>query len=214
MYADLAGEASFWFELCAIDLERQRQTIAKGCPLCGGPLHVADYPRKPRGLQEDAEEALSSRYSTCCGHCRRRCMPPSVRFLGRRVYAGAIMMLATMRALVCEAAPRTLARWSAWWTEVLPAMTFWTAMRACFVPAVQASRLPASLLERFEPTPGGHSQKALVAALRSLSPITTQTDERTLDEGGSLTTRFTQKMRIDLEKRGLLPRAQAPPKSA
>ncbi len=139
-------------------------------------------------------------------------MPPSVRFLGRRVYAGAIMMLATMRALVCTAAPRTLARWSAWWTEVLPAMTFWTAMRAHFVPAVQASRLPASLLERFEPTPGLHSHKALVDALRCLGPITTQTAKRTLDEGGSLTTRFTQKMQIDLKRRGLLARGQAPPK--
>lgn len=119
MYADFVRETSFWSKLTEIDLELRRATVAKGCPLCGGPLHIADYPRKPRGLPDAVDETFSRRFSTCCGHCRRRCTPASVRFLGRRVYVAAIMMLATMHALVCGAAKETLARWSAWWTEVL-----------------------------------------------------------------------------------------------
>lgn len=212
MYADFIADASFWRSLCAIDLELRQQAISKGCPLCGGPLHVADYPRKPRGVPDEVEEAFSSRYSTCCGHCRSRCTPPSVRFLGRRVYVGVIMMLATMRALVCGAADETLARWSAWWTEILPTMAMWAAMRAHFVPAVQVSRLPASLIERFEPSPDRCTEHALLDTLRALSPVTTQSAVRTLDDGGSLTVPRTQKMRIDEQRRGLLRGAQAPPK--
>ena len=29
-----------------------QQAIAKGCPLCGGPLHIANYERKPRGIPD------------------------------------------------------------------------------------------------------------------------------------------------------------------
>lgn len=91
------------------------------------------------------------------------------------------------------------------------AMTFWTAMRAHFVPVVQTTRLPASSIERYETAPRVHSPKALINVLRALSPIATQTAERTLDEGGSLSTQFTQKMPNDRGGRGLLARAQAPP---
>ncbi len=210
MYADLATDASFLDQFTAIDFEFLRQAIAKGCPLCGGPLHVANYPRKPRGLPDGLADAFCSRFSACCGHCRKRCTPWSVRFLGRRVYAGAIVLLATMGVLVCGAADRTVDRWSVWWTQVLPATTFWLGLRARFVPAIPATGLPAGLLERFEAVVGQQSGKAVTAALVALAPLTSQTCVRTLDEGGALTTPFTQKMRDDYEGRGLLTRSQAP----
>ena len=211
MYADLVGEASFWLELREIDRQLQRRTIAAGCLLCGGPLHVADYPRKPRGIPVDAEEAFSTRFSTCCGHCRRRCTPPSVRFLGRRVYAAAIVVLATMRVLVCEAAPRTLVRWSGWWTEQLPTMELWRQLCGRLVPAVQVERLPASLLERYEGRPGAQSRRGLIALLRSLGALTTQTAERAIDDGSARPSQLTQKMPVDRNGRALVARAQAPP---
>ena len=49
-----------------------------------GPLHQAHYERKPRDAPLIWMEE-KSRFSFCCGHCRRRCTPASVRFLGRRV---------------------------------------------------------------------------------------------------------------------------------
>ncbi len=62
---------------------------AKGCPGCEGPLHRGDYERKPRGaLVAAASEAFRVRHSLCCGWCRRRALPPSVRFLGRRGVRG------------------------------------------------------------------------------------------------------------------------------
>lgn len=211
MYADLAGDASFWNKLTAIDFEVLRQAIAKGCLLCGGPLHVANYPRKPRGIPDALAEAFEERFSTCCGHCRRRCTPPSVRFLGRRVYAGAIVLLATMKALVCGAAKRTLGRWSAWWTEVLPATPFWLGLRARFMPAIAPATLPGALVQRFEQSTAGVEGDAVVAALRALAPLSSQTAARTLVEGGSADAGFTQKMRIDRRLQDPVGNSQAPP---
>ena len=79
MYASLVAVASFWSTLTDIDRQFQQDLIAKGCPLCGGPLHVANHPRKPRGLPPEVEGAWLKRFNTCCGWCRRRCMPPTPR---------------------------------------------------------------------------------------------------------------------------------------
>lgn len=211
MYASLVAVASFWSTLTDIDRQLQLDLIAKGCPLCGGPLHVANHPRKPRGLPPEVEGAWSQRFNTCCGHCRRRCMPLSVRFLGRRVYAGVVVMLATMHALVCEAASRTLGRWLAWWTQELPALWYWTVLRARFVAAVKTSRLPASLLERYEPAIGQQTEEGLINTLRALSPITTGTAVRTDSEGRSVEPRLAQRTPMDSNRRALVRRAQAPP---
>jgi hypothetical protein len=214
MYATIVDMASFWSTLTDIDRQLQQHVIDKGCPLCGGPLHVANHPRKPRGVPPDVGEAWSWRFNTCCGRCRRRCMPPSVRFLGRRVYAGVIVCLATMLAVVCEAASRTLGRWFTWWTAVLPATTFWIGLRALFVPAVQTSLLPASLLERYEFAGSAQTRDGLIIMLRALSPITTGTALRTDLEGCSIVPKPTHKMAIDSNQRDLIRRAQAPPKTS
>ena len=75
------------------DLIRQ-----SGCVHCGGKLHSASYERKPRGLADGTN--WNRRFSFCCDQegCRRRATPPSVRFLGRKVYAGfVILLLSAMR---------------------------------------------------------------------------------------------------------------------
>jgi hypothetical protein len=60
------------------------------CVHCGGKLHRSDYDRKPRGGPQ-----WDVRFSLCCASegCRRRHTPPSVRFMGRRVYAGLVVVL-------------------------------------------------------------------------------------------------------------------------
>ena len=88
-------------KLVAIDEETCRRVAAAGCLSCGGPLHRGDYPRKPRGgLLAVAGEVFSRRISLCCGRrgCRHRATPPSVRFLGRRVYLGVAVVLASIAA--------------------------------------------------------------------------------------------------------------------
>ena len=64
-------------------------------PFCGSPLHDAHYQRKPRGGPHDLQEAFEVRFSLCCGRpgCRRRVLPPSVRFWDRRVYWAPVLLL-------------------------------------------------------------------------------------------------------------------------
>jgi hypothetical protein len=59
------------------------------CPLCGeGVLHCDDFPRRPMGCPVGLPETWYVRYDFCCSACRHRQLPPSVRFLGRKVYVG------------------------------------------------------------------------------------------------------------------------------
>ena len=69
-------------------LERIDEDLAariKTCRCCGGNLHAASYPRKPRGVERPLV-AEARRLSFCCTRegCRRRVTPPSVRYFGRR----------------------------------------------------------------------------------------------------------------------------------
>jgi hypothetical protein len=115
--------------------------------------------------------------------CRQRVTPPSVRYLGRRVYLGAVVVLVTaMRAgltarraaqlrEVLGVSVRTLARWRRWWQETFVASSFWQGVKGRFVPPVDPGELPATLLERFV---ADHARDRLVAVLRFLTPITTR----------------------------------------
>lgn len=179
-------DARVWQLLLEADRELAAEARAKGCS-CGGRLHRARYRRKPRrGLPREVREEYGWRESLCCAceGCRRRTTPPSLRFLGRRVYLGALVVLvsamtggvterraAAMRALV-GVSVRTLQRWRAWWLLTFPEKVFWREAKGRLAPPVDEARLPASLLERF---PGEGAGDGLVACLRFLAPITTST---------------------------------------
>jgi hypothetical protein len=163
---------------------------AGGCQHCGGPLYRADYQRKPRGgLFAAAGEAFRRRPSLCCGRegCRKRALPPSLRYLGRRVYLEVVVLIATVQAMLartlraaCEITgvpARTLRRWQAWWIDDFPKRPEWTVMRSLFVPPPPDEReLPKSLLERFaaEVGDGPASDRVLELAARWLAPVTTR----------------------------------------
>ena len=88
MYHDWPGRASFWLFLFSVDQDLA-QSAREKCCACGGRLHRADYPRKPRGA-EDLPQDYRYRFSFCCERegCRKRVTPPSVRFLGRKERLG------------------------------------------------------------------------------------------------------------------------------
>ena len=94
MYHEFLSSASFWLYLLAVDQDLAAETRNKGCP-CGGRLHCANYPRKPKGTPAQLPESQLIRLSFCCDRdgCRKRATPPSVRFLGRKVYLTAIVIL-------------------------------------------------------------------------------------------------------------------------
>jgi len=58
-------------------------------------------PQATRSAARPGGEASVRRFSLCCGAraVRKRATPPSVRFLGRRVYLGAVVIVASMVAL-------------------------------------------------------------------------------------------------------------------
>ena len=180
--------SQFFLFLIRLDEELAAQAQGAGCP-CGGVLHRANYPRKPRGCPSAAlRDAFSSRLSFCCSRCRRRTTSMSVRFLGRRVSLGLVVVLCSARhagqntaaARLCEALAvplRTLTRWRRWWREDFMQTPLWQAMCARFMPPVSAQGLPGELLARF----AGEATEALQRLLRFLAPITVRAV--TLSEG-------------------------------
>lgn len=187
-------DREFFVRLEEMDGAIARAVAAERCRHCDGPLHRADYQRKPRGaLVAAAGDEFRRRYSLCCGRrgCRRRALPPSLRFLGRRVYLEVVVVLAAAFAqakAACAAAVttgvprRTLRRWLAWWPTEFPRLATWAELRARFVPPPpDEARLPASLYERLVNDVGAGGvreaqvQPAVVRLIaRLLAPATTE----------------------------------------
>jgi hypothetical protein len=186
LYRELLADATFHNLLLACDRDLAEEARAGRCSLCGGVLHSATYPRKPRGRPQSVSRQLGPdhdrRFSFCCAvdGCRSRATPPSLRFLGPKVYLTTIVVLvsimrhgATPKRVqrMSEAVGvdrRTVERWRRWWRDSFTVTPFWQVARAAFMPPVEHERLPGSLLGRF----GDDSVDAIVALLRFLGPIT------------------------------------------
>jgi hypothetical protein len=112
-----------------------------------------------------------------------------VRFLGRKVYLEAVILVACVfvqMAGAFEQAHRALAvpvltlkRWSHWWQNDFAHSREWQAMRARFAPPAPAdTELPQSLLQRLAAgipgTPDATTPDVLLLAARWLLPVTTR----------------------------------------
>jgi len=177
------SDPSFYTFLFQIDQDIAASVQAAGC-YCGGVLHSARYPRKPRGVRSALDETYDYRLSFCCAasDCRRRTTPASVRFLGRKVYLGVIVVLiaAMQHGLspkrrqrlieVLDIPPQTLCRWRKWWREIFPTSRCWQAERGHYVPPIQASGLPDGILGKLE---GKDLRARLCRLLLLVAPVTT-----------------------------------------
>lgn len=182
MYRALLRDARFYSFQLQVDHECLAEARAKRCPICGAALHSGHFQRKPRGGPAGLGDDHDVRFSLCCARegCRKRLTPPSLRFLGRKVYLGAVVVLVSamghgatpvrMRKLRehLGVSRRTVERWRRWWRETFAESAFWRTARTALVPPVAADLLPASLLERFE----GGAEARLLGLLRFLGPIT------------------------------------------
>lgn len=178
MYQSLLQDKAFFAFLFQCDQDIAREARRGRCPLCGGPLHQGNFPRKPRGggIQIGSPEAL--RLSFCCGRegCRNRVTPPSLRFLGRRVYLAATVALvaaldgASRSALArfVDVSQRTLRRWRRWWQEDFPQTRLWLATCGRLRRPIAAHKLPGAMLATF----AGDLRDRLLAFLRWLAPLT------------------------------------------
>jgi hypothetical protein len=175
LYAEIFSDASFPDALLKLDRDLAVATKLQGCPRCHGVLDVANYPRKPRGGPFALDDEHSRRLSLCCRRdgCRLRVTPPSVRFLGRRVYLSVVVLLCgvlqqgptnwRVKALqrMVGADRRTLARWRLWWVERVGQSRVFELGRARFMPPPEAAQLPLSLVESFVGTAGERVLHAL-----------------------------------------------------
>lgn len=158
------------------------ETQKMGCPHCGGVLHSAQYPRKPMGFSAPPGHEEIKRFSFCCSTdgCRRRVTPPSVRFLGRKRYLGAVVILLSammqgpspkrskgLRKLI-GVSRKTLLRWQRWWRETFLNSRFWRYGRGLMMPPLDATRMSRELVERFY---AQDDLPNLIKLLRFLSPI-------------------------------------------
>jgi len=184
LYQALLRNSSFADLLLRLDEDLAEEARRRGCS-CGGALHRACYERKPRGGPPGLGPEHAVRFSYCCEKegCRRRVTPASLRFLGRKVFVGVVVVLVPvlrdgptpkrLQRLASEFAVslRTLRRWIRWWRETFAASSFWLASRGLFWRPLATQALPASLLESFKSV--GDAWPRVLAVLRFLSPITT-----------------------------------------
>jgi len=177
----ILADASLYLTLERIDEELAAAVRAGGCRWCGGALHRADYERKPRGELAAVPAGWGRRLSLCCARegCRRRHTPPSVRFLGRRCYIAAVVVVGT--ALRHGPTPmrvaqlgklfgvdrRTLTRWRRWWHEAVRSSELWRRVRGRLGVDLDERRLPMSILESMT----GPPRDRLIATLRLLAPL-------------------------------------------
>jgi hypothetical protein len=161
MLSNLLQKANLFHLLYLIDSDLATIKRSEGCPHCGGPLHTANYRRKPRG-GPPIPEIYCLRSSLCCGRdgCRRRSLPASCLFMGRRVYWRSVVLVITafiqrrpegwsvgQLSRMFGIPRRTIMRWHGFFSEVFVSSLEWTRIRGRLVSSVVNSCLPASLLE-------------------------------------------------------------------
>lgn len=161
-------------EASAVEVQRGR------CPACEGRLDVANYPRKVRGLDVESEAAggYARRFSLCCARegCRKRATPPSVRFLGRRVFASVIFLLVALGQAGVHAGASspsttkpswpTRKRWSWWWTRGLVLEPWFPLLAARLASPLDREHVAEDLMSRFE----GDLAERVLRVLALLAP--------------------------------------------
>lgn len=178
----ILSNTRFYELLLGFDRQIADAAHADRCQKCGAALHWGSYERKPRGVPAGLGPEHRRRFSLCCAAdgCRKRETPGSLRFLGRKAFLGAMVVLisamqsglnpARMRRLkeLVGVSRRTVLRWRDWWRRVFAESPFWRAHRA-LAPTASAADLPASLLQSF----AGTIERQLISLLRFLAPVTT-----------------------------------------
>lgn len=163
--------------LFKIDQDLTEISRAQRCPNCGGPLHRAYYVRRPRGGPGNLPDEYSIRMGLCCGHCRRRTLPPSSLYLGRKVRWGAIVLVVTMLRQnrkrgytinklmeTFSVSYKTVVRWTRYFKDEFPESDTWKRRRGAVAAHVRSDGLPAALVEYFIEVKKD-TQQGLVACL-------------------------------------------------
>ena len=189
MIREFAQKSRLYSLLHAIDVELYEQTKEAGCPYCAeqtdspGQLDDAFYERKPRGGPPDLPDELRVRRSLCCAEegCRRRTLPPSCLYLGRKVYWRLVILV----VLVCRqrrwesasyrelesllgVSRSTIWRWMELYAERFADSDEWTVRRGLVGGDIDSGTVFASVWEVIRDRHDDRDE-AMMAMLRFLS---------------------------------------------
>jgi hypothetical protein len=125
-------------------------------------MHKADFSRKTKGIPQEIEHEFVRRSSFCCYEdgCRKRFSPKLLMFLGKKSHGSVVVVL--LSAIHQGLQPgdslkirktmgisrKTLGRWLKWWRDFFPSTPLWRQNGGHFVPALDETLLPGSLLEQ------------------------------------------------------------------
>ena len=160
MLHKLLSDSRFFHFLLLIDQDAAAKCQGEDCPRCGSRLDVSHYVRKPRGYEvEGLPKFFEIRFSFCCRRdgCRRRRTPSSLRFLDRRVYLGAVVVVVS--AMLHGATPSRAAKirrligaewhtvtvWLGFWQKLFPVSARGRELRAALSAAPTSHDLFRSL---------------------------------------------------------------------
>lgn len=164
MLAQLLQDISLFRVLHQIDKDLASACRQAGCPFCNSPLHNAPYTRKPRGGPDSIPEEYCVRQSLCCSkeECRRRVLPPSCLFFGRKVYWGAVILIVTtlwqqnprnysinMLARKFKISRNSVVGWIHYFRDVFPKSSGWHRLRGLISAEVSNNQLPRMLVDSF-----------------------------------------------------------------
>jgi len=165
-YLDFIDQTRLFDTLRSIDKELAEKQRSASCPQpgCSGPLHWGNFQRKPRGESIKIPDEYCQRLDLCCGWCRKRALPPSCLFFGRRVYWGVVVILVTGAvqglekrsiAELCKrfgVSRRTIKRWVSYFESTFPTSSQWQRLRGKVIATVSDDDLPRSLLRWYADT--------------------------------------------------------------
>ena len=177
-------KSSFHALILKMDEEMAENYAKKGCVYCGGKLHQANYPRSPMGMPLEFQDQYDYRISFCCGDCRRRTTPPSVRFFGQRWYPAPLhIFISIMR---CGISKRRIAlikkyfgivvyestwrRWRKWWCDTFVITKFWRQEKGRIPPSdkITQSPFPRVIFDSYM----SNIEEKMLLFLPFLSPLT------------------------------------------
>ena len=164
MLSELLKNKSLFYDLYTIDKDIAVQCRQMPCPFCGGTLHYANYFRKPRGEPDGVDEKCFIRFSLCCGNegCRHRVMPPSCRFMGRKVYWYIVILVIVsdwqnkVRKInvfrlskLFGISRNTIVRWIEFFKNIFPFSSQWQKLRGQASAFISNHDLPSNLVNYF-----------------------------------------------------------------
>lgn len=183
MLPELLQKSKLFSILYQIDLDLAQKCRENGCPFCGGALHQANYSRQPWGAPKDIADEQMIRQSLCCARqgCRKRTLPPSCLYFGRKKYWSAVILVVMalrqnkhQRAICIKLmrlfaiSYKTILRWRDWFRDIFPTTRQWIRLRGRVSASIDSSLLPAGLLDYFLHTHES-AEAALVGCLAFLA---------------------------------------------